>query len=165
MAAIFDLDRFKSAQDRASGGFNAALSELQAGRKRGHWIWYIFPQLSGLGDSAMSVRYGLQGVAEATAYLRDPLLRDRLLVVTAAVAEQLNQGSEPPTLDDLMGSAIDARKLVSCLTLFRDVARRLNGTESLPAYAELAAKADAVLGIAAGQGLAECAFTRRQLAL
>jgi len=160
---MFDLDRFRSAQARSVDGFNAALAELQAGRKRSHWIWYIFPQLAGLGSSAMAIRYGLQGVPEATAYLRDATLRRRLLVLTHALVTQL-QGRPAPALDALMGSEIDALKLLSSMTLFREVARRLSEVEPLADYAELAANADAILGTAAAQGFAECAPTLRELA-
>jgi len=160
---MFDLDRFRSAQARGVDGFNAALAELQAGRKRSHWIWYIFPQLAGLGSSAMAVRYGLQGVAEAMQYLRDGTLRGRLLVLTNTLVTQL-QGRPAPALPELMGSEIDALKLVSSMTLFRDVARRLSNVEPLPEYAQLAANADAILSIAAQQGFAECASTLRELA-
>jgi len=159
---MFDLDRFKSAQAAASDGFATALRELQEGRKRSHWIWYIFPQLAGLGYSSMSARYGVQGVAEATAYLRDPVLREHLLVLTRTVASQLERQPAPP-LDELMGSAIDALKLVSSMTLFREAARRLNSVEPLPDHIELAAHADAILRIAAGQGVAECASTIRMI--
>jgi uncharacterized protein (DUF1810 family) len=159
---MFDLERFKSAQERTSDGFNTALSELRAGGKRSHWIWYIFPQLAGLGHSSLAVRYGVQGVDEATAYLRDAVLRERLLVLTRTVVAQLQRQPAPP-LDELMGSEIDALKLVSSLTLFREVARRLNATEPLPDHAELAANADAILTVAAKQGFAECASTIRMM--
>jgi uncharacterized protein (DUF1810 family) len=162
-ALMFDLDRFRSAQARGVDGFNAALAELQAGRKRSHWIWYIFPQLTGLGSSAMAVRYGLQGVAEAMEYLRDGTLRGRLLVLTNTLVTQL-QGRPAPALRELMGSEIDALKLVSSMTLFRGVARRLSDVEPLPEYAQLAANADAILNIAAQQGFPECASTLRELA-
>jgi uncharacterized protein (DUF1810 family) len=154
---MFDLDRFKSAQERMSDGFNTALGELQAGQKRSHWIWYIFPQLAGLGHSSMAVRYGVQEVAEARAYLRDAVLRERLLVLTRTVVMQLQRQPAPP-LDELMGSEIDALKLVSSMTLFREVARRLN-IEPLPDLAELVANAGAILSVAAEQGFAECAAT------
>src|SRR5690606_17445562 len=75
------LDRFHSAQDSPDAGFDAALRELQAGRKRGHWIWYILPQLAGLGMSGMSQRYAIRDAQEAVAYLQDPVLRDRLLAI------------------------------------------------------------------------------------
>jgi len=150
----FDLDRFKHAQDGPSG-FATALAELEAGRKRSHWIWYIFPQLAGLGQSSGAIRYGLRGVDEASAYLRDPLLRDRLLRVTSAVLAQL-QRDPVPALVDVMGSEIDALKLVSSMTLFRDVARRAGDQK-------LAAGADSILRVAKGQGYPECKFTLRQL--
>ena len=91
----FDLTRFKRAQERNPGGFSTALSELEAGQKRSHWIWYIFPQLAGLGHSEMAVAYGLHGVAEAIVYLRDPELRQRLLVLTDIVIAQLKREPEP----------------------------------------------------------------------
>ena len=135
-----DLDRFKSAQASTVDGFETALGELQAGRKRRHWIWYIFPQLAGRGRSPMAVRYGLQGVAEAMYYLRDSLLRQRLLVLTNTLVTQL-QLQPAAALRELMGSEIDALKLVSSMTLFREVARRLSKVEPLPDYAQLAANA------------------------
>jgi uncharacterized protein (DUF1810 family) len=160
---MFDLDRFKRAQDRATDGFNAALGELQSGRKRGHWIWYILPQLADLGHSTMAVRYGLQGAAEATEYLRDSVLRERLLAVTATIVTHLKR--QPAlALEDLMGAKIDVLKLVSSMTLFREVAARLNQIEPVPELAALAANADIILRIAAAQGVPECAATQRLLA-
>jgi uncharacterized protein (DUF1810 family) len=136
---------------------------LQAGRKHSHWIWYIFPQLAGLGRSSMAARYGLQGPAEAAAYLRDSQLRECLLAVTNVLVVHLER--QPATaLEDLMGSEIDVLKLVSSMTLFREVARRLNQVEPSPDLAELAARADTVLRIAAGQGYPECHSTREHLA-
>lgn len=158
----FDLDRFKRAQEGPSG-FTTALAELDAGRKRSHWIWYIFPQLAGLGQSSAAIHYGLQGVDEAIAYLRDRVLRDRLLRVTNAVLAQL-QREPAPAVGDIMGSEIDALKLVSSMTLFREIAGRLNASEPHADYAALAASAGAILDSAAGQGFAECRFTRDALA-
>ena len=71
----FHLTRFVVAQEHS---YPTALEELRAGRKRSHWIWFVFPQLRGLGHSAMSEDYGLSGLAEARAYLADPLLGQRL---------------------------------------------------------------------------------------
>jgi uncharacterized protein (DUF1810 family) len=150
----FDLDRFKQAQD-GPGGFATALAELERGRKRSHWIWYIFPQLAGLGQSSAATHYGLQGVDEAIAYLRDPELRDRLLRVTAAALAQLQRDPDP-RLVDVMGSEIDALKLVSSMTLFREVARRIDDHE-------MAASADAVLQAAKNQGYRKCEFTLKEL--
>lgn len=160
---MFELDRFKSAQDRTVGGFSSALAELQEGHKRSHWIWYIFPQLAGLGNSAMALCYGLDGAAEAMDYLRDSVLRRRLLVLTETVIAQLSR-RPAPALAELMGSEVDVLKLVSCMTLFREVGHRLSTLEPLPDYEELAANADAILGVAAEQGFAECQSTLRQLA-
>ena len=139
----FDLDRFTQAQAR---DFEQARRELDEGRKRSHWIWYIFPQLAGLGNSPMAEEYGLDGAGEATAYLQDHVLRDRLLCVMDAVRRQ------PVPLRTLMGSQIDALKLVSSMTLFREVARRAGDDE-------VAAGAAEILETAKRQGLPECAFT------
>jgi uncharacterized protein (DUF1810 family) len=149
-----DLTRFRHAQDAAHGGYATALAELRAGRKRSHWIWYVFPQLAGLGRSSTATYYGLAGVDEARAYLRDPVLGARLLTATAVVREHLTAPA-PPRLDRLMGAEIDALKLVSCMTLFARVAR-----PDVPAMAE---HAEAILGIAAAQGYPRCAFTERAL--
>ena len=146
----FDLDRFTRAQDGANV-FVHAIGELNAGAKRSHWIWFVFPQLAGLGSSSMAEMYGLHGVEEATAYLRDRTLRDRLLTAMNAVRRQ------PVPLQTLMGSQIDALKLVSSLTLFREVGRRLKDDE-------IAAAADEILGAAKAQGYAECEFTLRACA-
>jgi uncharacterized protein (DUF1810 family) len=148
------LDRFKRAQDDLHAGFESALEEIRAGRKRGHWIWYVFPQLDGLGMSSMAREYGIDGEAEAAEYLRDPELHERLLTITRAVEEQLSGNTL--RLSELMGSEIDAKKLVSSLTLFAEVARRLE-------YAEMASTAERILAIASSQGYPSCAFTLRRL--
>ena len=148
------LDRFRRAQE-GPGGFATALAELEAGRKRSHWIWYIFPQLAGLGQSSAAIHYGLQGIDEAVAYLRDPVLRERLLLVTNAVRAHL-QRDPAPALADVMGSEIDALKLVSSMTLFREVARRID-------QPDLATGADAILKAAKDQDYSECEFTLREL--
>jgi uncharacterized protein (DUF1810 family) len=151
-----DLDRFRRAQDEAGpGGYATALAELQSGRKRSHWIWYVFPQLAGLGQSPAAVRFGLRGREEAAAYLRDGVLRVRLLSVIDAVLAQLRR-SPVPSLVEVMGSEIDAVKLVSSMTLFREVARDAGD-------AELSSRAGAVLQAAKRQGYDECAFTLREL--
>lgn len=154
------LDRFKDAQAGPGSGFEAALTEIRSGGKRGHWIWYVFPQLAGLGHSSASRAYGIDGVAEAREYLRDPLLRSRLLTMATAVADQLERGL---TLGLLMGSSIDATKLVSSMTLFGNVARGLHESEPLDDYASLARVADAILEAAAAAGLSPCRFTLERL--
>jgi uncharacterized protein (DUF1810 family) len=154
------LQRFKDAQDQRGSGFESALAEMQSGRKRGHWIWYVFPQLAGLGHSRMSQIYGIDGVAEAEAYLRDPLLRGRLLTITIALVEQLRRGV---SLESLMNSSIDATKLVSSMTLFGHVAKRLEAAERLDDCASVARITDEVLADADRQGYPPCAFTLGRL--
>lgn len=105
----YDLQRFLQAQQQA---YAPALAELQAGRKRSHWIWYIFPQLQGLGNSAMSQRYAIGSLAEARAYLAHPLLGPRLLECVRAMLAHMGSDAE-----DILGG-IDAVKFRSCLTLF-----------------------------------------------
>lgn len=106
----FDLQRFVDAQ---AGDYAQALAELRAGHKRSHWIWYVLPQLRGLGTSAMSQRYGIGSRAEAHAYLAHPLLGARLReCVAALMAHRGRRGAV-----EILGS-IDALKCRSCLTLF-----------------------------------------------
>jgi uncharacterized protein (DUF1810 family) len=153
-----NLDRFKQAQDQRTSGFESALAQIRAGCKTGHWIWYVFPQLSGLGASSMSETYAISDPAEAVAYLQDPILRSRLVTIATAVAEQLRT-EKNVSLARLMASAIDVRKLVSSLTLFGNVARQLHAAEGSDAYRTLADLADEVLGIAAAQGYPPCQYT------
>ena len=101
--------RFLDAQRDA---YDIAIAELRAGRKRSHWIWFVLPQLKGLGRSAMSHRYGLPGVAEASAYLAHPVLGVRLL---DAIHAMLANGAIPAA--KILGE-LDALKFRSCLTLF-----------------------------------------------
>jgi uncharacterized protein (DUF1810 family) len=98
-----------SAQERA-------LAELRSGRKRSHWIWFVLPQLAGLGHSEMAQRYGIANLAEAPTYLADPLLRRRLEAVIAVIDAQLCQPGQ--SLEHLMDSSLDVAKTVSSLTLF-----------------------------------------------
>src|SRR5262245_7606613 len=144
---------FRQAQEDSYAGFQAALQELRAGRKRGHWIWYIFPQLAGLGSSSQSRRFGLQGLDEAVAYLRDPVLGPRLMEATAAVVEQVRKGV---ALQTLMGSSIDVLKLVSSLTLFEAAAVRLDERDGLEPSGTLATLADEVLTTALAEGYPRC---------
>ena len=107
----YDLNRFRKAQN---GDYDLALSEIKAGRKRSHWIWYIFPQLKGLGMSGMAEYYGLQDLNEAKAYLSDPVLRKRLIEISNALLalDSSDPGSVMGYPDDL--------KLRSCMTLFSE---------------------------------------------
>jgi uncharacterized protein (DUF1810 family) len=105
----FDLERFVTAQD---GVYDAALGELRAGRKTGHWMWFIFPQIAGLWMSAMSRRYGISSLAEARAYLEHPVLGPRLAECARVLTELNGRGAQ-----DIFGG-IDAAKLRSSMTLF-----------------------------------------------
>jgi len=152
------LERFKKAQDLPHSGFEAALAEIQSGRKQGHWIWYVFPQLAGLGASTASQIYGISDVAEAVEYLHDPVLCSRLLTMTTTVAACVQSG-KGVSLETLMGSSIDVRKLVSSLTLFGNLARKLYATEGLDAHEALARTAEEVLARAAADGYPPCSYT------
>jgi uncharacterized protein (DUF1810 family) len=158
------LERFRDAQDDPASGFDCALGELQAGAKRSHWIWYVFPQLTGLGGSVASEFFGIRGLAEAQEYLRDPVLRSRLLAVTDAVAAHL---SHDVSLETLLGSSIDALKLVSSLTLFGTLAERPRLVGDPVAHneiVELGRLAKQVLDAAGRQGYGRCAYTLDRLA-
>ena len=157
---LLNLDRYIEAQNQPHIGFASALAEVRAGGKQGHWIWYVFPQLAGLGRSGPSLRYAIADLSEARAYLHHPELRSRLLAITSAVAEQARQGHR---LADVMGSSIDVTKLVSSLTLFAHVARQLSVAEGLEAYRDLAAAAEELLAAAAEQGCQGCHFTLDRL--
>ena len=109
MTDTFDLDRFIQAQDKA---YPYALKELKEGCKRSHWMWYIFPQLRGLGHSRMSNYYGISGINEAKAYLESPILNHRLREVCEAIL-----GLETDDAREVFGG-IDSLKLKSSMTLF-----------------------------------------------
>jgi uncharacterized protein (DUF1810 family) len=107
----YGLDRFVAAQDGA-GTYAAAVGELLAGRKRSHWMWFVFPQIAGLGQSPVSRTYAIASLAEAQAYLAHPVLGPRLIECAGIVA-----GLEGRTAQDIFGG-IDAIKLRSSMTLF-----------------------------------------------
>src|SRR6201999_1263089 len=107
----FELERFVRAQDR-DGLYASALAELRAGRKRGHWIWFVFPQVAGLGSSHMSRRFAIRSMEEARAYLEHPRLGPHLIESAEALLEL--SGSDPV---EVMGE-LDALKLHSSMTLF-----------------------------------------------
>jgi uncharacterized protein (DUF1810 family) len=111
------IDRFLSAQE---GSYHSALAELKAGRKSGCWIWWIFPQERGLGWSDNSVYYGLADEAEASEYLRHPILGSRYRECVEVAHSQLcHAGIEPLVL---MDGEVDVMKLRSSLELFRKIA-------------------------------------------
>ena len=105
----YDLSRFVEAQD---GAYVDAIAELREGRKRSHWMWFVFPQIAGLGTSPMAQRYALAGPDEARAYLGHPVLGPRLRECTRAVL-----AVEGRTLHEIFGSPDDL-KFRSSMTLF-----------------------------------------------
>jgi uncharacterized protein (DUF1810 family) len=113
MSDTFDLTRFVDAQRAV---YPNVLEELRDGRKRSHWMWFIFPQLAGLGRSETARFYAISGAAEAHAYLHNPLLGARLLECTRTVLEHSNRSATY-----IFGSP-DDMKLHSCMTLFATIA-------------------------------------------
>lgn len=105
----YDLERFVEAQNMV---YDMALQEIKNGQKRGHWIWFVFPQIKGLGHSYNSEFYGISGTKEAKAYLEHPLLGARLREITQAILDCGN-----PSADDILGFP-DVLKVRSCMTLF-----------------------------------------------
>ena len=111
MTDPFDLQRFLDAQD-AGGAYAQALAELRAGRKHSHWMWFVFPQVAGLGRSATAQHFAISGPAEARAYLDHPVLGPRLRECAAALTGL--HTSDPVAV---LGG-VDAQKLRSSMTLF-----------------------------------------------
>lgn len=107
----YDLERFASAQD-AGGTYDRAVDELRRGHKTSHWMWFVFPQIAGLGMSAMSQRYAISSLDEAKAYLRHPVLGPRIVECAGIVA-----GLQGRSAEQVLGG-IDAQKLHSSMTLF-----------------------------------------------
>lgn len=106
---LFDLERFVTAQD-AYDSYNIALKEIEDGRKKSHWMWYVFPQIQGLGHSIMSQKYSIKSLLEANAYLYHDILGTRLYEVMDALPIYGDA-------EEIFGE-LDAMKLRSCLTLF-----------------------------------------------
>lgn len=107
----YRLERFVAAQDRG-GTYPRALAQLRAGRKAGHWIWFVFPQVAGLGFSAMTREYAISSLAEARAYLAHPVLGGRLAECAGALLAVEGKDAE-----DILGP-VDAMKVRSSMTLF-----------------------------------------------
>ena len=152
-------ERFHEAQANCSAGYDTALAEIRRGHKTSHWIWYIFPQLDGLGRSSTARAYAIRDLAEACAYLRDPFLHARYEEIAGAVSDQLALGVR---LGALMGSRTDALKLASSLTLFRAAARSLTSKD--PIFESLAQRCNSLLEQTATQGYPPCAQTLAQVA-
>lgn len=134
-----------------TGSWDDAFAELTAGAKKTHWIWYIFPILAGLRASSTAGRFAIKGPDAALEYLKHPVLKQRLLdVVTAVHTHIVSNGKN---LNELMGDPVDAKKVVSCCTLFAPVGAA--GGEQ-----ELARKCKDIVDTATGkQGFAPCELT------
>jgi uncharacterized protein (DUF1810 family) len=150
------LERFHRAQAGKWSGYATALAEIRDGRKSSHWIWYVFPQIEGLGHSSTARSYALRDLDEACEYLRDPILRSRYEEIAAAVEAQLADGTPVETL---MGGSTDALKLTSSLTLFRATAAHLAQGDGGSEFTPLTQLCDSILSKTAAQGYAPCQFT------
>jgi len=122
MSDVHDLSRFLSAQE---GSYGAALAEIRAGRKRSHWMWFIFPQIAGLGRSDTARYYAIRSLDEARAFLAHPVLGERLCTCVAALEVLPN-----PDAEAVFG-AVDAVKLRSSLTLFAEAGGGASFTAAL----------------------------------
>jgi uncharacterized protein (DUF1810 family) len=152
------MNRFHEAQASPSAGYDTALAEIRRGRKSSHWIWYIFPQIEGLGRSSIARASALRDLAEACEYLRDPLLRARYEEIAGAVSDQLDRGV---SLEELMGGSTDALKFVSSLTLFRAAAQSLIGED--PTFDYFVQRCDSILAQTSTEGYPPCAPTLARL--
>jgi uncharacterized protein (DUF1810 family) len=124
MADSWRLDRFVTAQDQG-GTYQRAVAELRHGRKTSHWMWFVFPQIAGLGMSVVSRQYAISGLDEARAYLKHPVLGPRLRECAAIVA-----GTEGRSAEAIFGP-VDALKLRSSATLFAAVGDENEDTVNL----------------------------------
>jgi len=111
MADPYNLERFVAAQD-TGGTYDRAVEELQRGAKTSHWVWFVFPQIAGLGYSATAREFAISSLAEARAYMQHPVLGPRLVECARTVAETKGR-----TAEQIFG-ALDAQKLCSSMTLF-----------------------------------------------
>jgi uncharacterized protein (DUF1810 family) len=107
----YDLARFVAAQD-AGGTFDRATAELRRGRKESHWMWFVFPQIAGLGQTQTSRKFAISSLEEARAYLRHPVLGPRLTACARILAQAQDRSAE-----EIFGG-LDAQKLRSSMTLF-----------------------------------------------
>jgi uncharacterized protein (DUF1810 family) len=115
MRALNGLERFVAAQD-AGGTYHRAVTELREGRKTSHWMWFVFPQIAGLGRSPTSEKYAISSLSEARAYLRHPVLGPRLRECASILARHEDRSAR-----EIFGE-VDARKLHSSMTLFASAA-------------------------------------------
>jgi uncharacterized protein (DUF1810 family) len=149
-----DLARFLAGYRES---FDQALAEIRRGGKRTHWMWFIFPQVDGLGTSPTAVQYAIHSRAEADAFLADPALGAGYRQLVDAVWTQVI--TKRVSIRKLFGSP-DDQKLVSSLTLFAGVATDLDDAETWARFVE---QADTILDQAETQHLPRCAVTQRFL--
>ena len=158
------LSRFLIAQDRKSVSgktlFEQAISELEAGRKRSHWIWFIFPQCEGLGLSQMAVEFSLD-VSEAEEYLKHPILSERYLQALKAVEK--TAGKEKDSLLNLFQSKVDVLKFVSSATLFHIISTK--SAEENEIVKEVNALTIKLLKVAVDEGEEPCGLTQSKCSL
>jgi uncharacterized protein (DUF1810 family) len=133
------LNDFSEFYKNSNSEYRTALKEIKAGRKSSHWIWYIFPQLALHGHSGMAVYFGIKSLPEARLYLQDPVLGPRLTEITEAALVWLRSGTN---INRLMGSSVDASKLLSCATLFHYASI---GTDNNALFVELKMKCEEAL--------------------
>ncbi len=154
-----DVEDFLRAQAHT---FEDAMAELRAGAKRTHWMWFVFPVLAGVSRSTTAVRFALPDVDAAAEYLRHPDLRARLVEAVKTVHDKVCV--EAADVVTLMGGTVDAQKLVSCLSLFRSVARAAAaGADDLDDLAGLASHAHEIVEEAVRQGVPLCDVTEQAL--
>jgi uncharacterized protein (DUF1810 family) len=150
----FNLQRFVQAQKK---DYQLAKQELENGRKQSHWIWYIFPQLKGLGRSRMSQKYDIENGDEACAYLDDPILFERLHELLSIVKQQLEKGV---SLVTLFNGKTDAYKFTSSITLFNLAAKQLSDSSVKPQKFKLfLQQSNEVLDIIQKQNFNRCQYT------
>ena len=127
----FDFSLFYANSDR---DYPIALREIKAGRKSGHWIWYILPQLSSLGTSQRAIYFGLKSMFEVVSYLKDCKLGPRLVEICTALCDHIENGAN---ITHLMGSSVDSAKLLQCATLFYYAARCTRSRRQLELFRKL----------------------------
>ena len=147
------LQRFIDAQE-GDGMYAIALAEIRAGRKQSHWIWYILPNLRGLGYSETARFYAIDGQAEALAYYQHPFLGARLTEVAQAIVTALSAGQ---TLEEVFGD-IDAKKTISCMTLF-DMIGTNTAVQGCAHHFLFQAAAQTILKAGVAQGYPRCVMT------
>ena len=155
-----NIDRFLTAQNRGRSFLNAKL-EIDNGRKKSHWIWYIFPQIDGMGRSGMAEKYAIANLSEACEYLSNSSLLRRYQDILISVNDKLTDHVD---VVQLMGSHIDALKLTSSLTLFEAAAQYLSQTKPQQnEFQQFAILCSNTLNLLTNQGFPKCEYTLSKL--